>query len=514
MRNIKCGVADIRRRVFAEVARLAYEDGDYYSRMEKLPYEIMPGEVGKLRESIFLERAIIGERIRLAMGLPLRDVTEHNLLSDGVEESAIAEKYYDPPLINIIKYACNGCTPTHFEVTNACQGCLAKHCSYNCPRGAITFNHGKAEIDQTKCIKCGKCKNACSYGAIVRFTRPCEEACGMDAIGRDEHGRAEINYDKCVSCGMCLVNCPFGAIVDKGQMFQLIHAIKRGDKVIPIIAPAFWGQFGDKVTAGQLKTAMEMLGFCGIEEVAIGADLCAIEEAEEFLESVPEKQPFMGTSCCPAWSVMAKTEFPGFAPYISMTMTPMVLTARLVKRRNPGCRIAFIGPCAAKKLEASRRSVRSEVDFVLTFEELRGMFEAKDIDLEKMEDSPSHYEASAPGVGFAAGGGVAKAVEDVIHRLHPEVEVKTITADGLRECRQMLRIARTGKYDGYLLEGMACPGGCIAGAGTIQPLEKSRRSLEKYKSAVSIENPLDTEYIEDISMLHEDSEDWGVTNRH
>ena len=336
----------------------------------------------------------------------------------------------------------------------------------------------------------------------------------MDAIGRDEHGRAEINYDKCVSCGMCLVNCPFGAIVDKGQMFQLIHAIKRGDKVIPIIAPAFWGQFGDKVTAGQLKTAMEMLGFCGIEEVAIGADLCAIEEAEEFLESVPEKQPFMGTSCCPAWSVMAKTEFPGFEPYISMTMTPMVLTARLVKRRNPGCRIAFIGPCAAKKLEASRRSVRSEVDFVLTFEELRGMFEAKDIDLEKVEDSPSHYEASAPGVGFAAGGGVAKAVEDVIHRLHPEVEVKTITADGLRECRQMLRIARTGKYDGYLLEGMACPGGCIAGAGTIQPLEKSRRSLEKYKSAVSIENPLDTEYIEDISMIHEDSEDWDVTNRH
>lgn len=330
------------------------------------------------------------------MGLPLRDVTEHNLLSDGVEESAIAEKYYDPPLINIIKYACNGCTPTHFEVTNACQGCLSKHCSYNCPRGAITFNHGKAEIDQTKCIKCGKCKNACSYGAIIRFTRPCEEACGMDAIGRDEHGRAEINYDKCVSCGMCLVNCPFGAIVDKGQMFLVIHAIKRGDKVIPIIAPAFWGQFGDKVTAGQLKTAMEMLGFCGIEEVAIGADLCAIEEAEEFLESVPEKQPFMGTSCCPAWSVMAKTEFPGFAPYISMTMTPMVLTARLVKRRNPGCRIAFIGPCAAKKLEASRRSVRSEVDFVLTFEELRGMFEAKDIDLEKVEDSPRTMRRPRP----------------------------------------------------------------------------------------------------------------------
>ena len=502
MRNIKCGVADIRKRVFAEVARLAYEDGDYYSRMEKLPYEIMPGEVGKLRESIFLERAIIGERIRLAMGLPLRDVTEHNLLSDGVEESAIAEKYYDPPLINIIKYACNGCTPTHFEVTNACQGCLSKHCSYNCPRGAITFNHGKAEIDQTKCIKCGKCKNACSYGAIIRFTRPCEEACGMDAIGRDEHGRAEINYDKCVSCGMCLVNCPFGAIVDKGQMFQVIHAIKRGDKVIPIIAPAFWGQFGDKVTAGQLKTAMEMLGFCGIEEVAIGADLCAIEEAEEFLESVPEKQPFMGTSCCPAWSVMAKTEFPGFAPYISMTMTPMVLTARLVKRRNPGCRIAFIGPCAAKKLEASRRSVRSEVDFVLTFEEMSGIFDARQVDVSALEKDPDGVsDASVDGRNFAVSGGVAKSVENVIREKYPDREIKMANAEGLKECRKLLTMAKAGKYNGYLLEGMACPGGCVAGAGTMQSIKKSQAAVNKYAAQANHKIPSQTEYVKELDKL-------------
>ena len=516
-RGINTTVIQIRRQVFTEVARMAYANvkGEKANHlMRKIPYTIIPGEEGKLRKDIFLERAIVEERVRLAMGLPTRRMDEHNSVVSGLEDASIADKYYDPPLVNVIKFACNRCPEKLVKVSDLCQGCLAHPCMEVCPKKAITWESGRSTIDQEKCIKCGRCVTVCPYNAIVKTERPCAAACGMGAIHSDEHGRAEIDYDKCVSCGMCLVNCPFGAIVDKGQMFQVIHAIKRGDKVIPIIAPAFWGQFGDKVTAGQLKTAMEMLGFCGIEEVAIGADLCAIEEAEEFLESVPEKQPFMGTSCCPAWSVMAKTEFPGFAPYISMTMTPMVLTARLVKRRNPGCRIAFIGPCAAKKLEASRRSVRSEVDFVLTFEELRGMFEAKDIDLEKMEDSPSHYEASAPGVGFAAGGGVAKAVEDVIHRLHPEVEVKTITADGLRECRQMLRIARTGKYDGYLLEGMACPGGCIAGAGTIQPLEKSRRSLEKYKSAVSIENPLDTEYIEDISMIHEDSEDWDVTNRH
>ena len=336
----------------------------------------------------------------------------------------------------------------------------------------------------------------------------------MDAIGKDEHGRAQINYDKCVNCGMCLVNCPFGAIVDKGQLFQLIHAIRGGDKVIAIIAPAFWGQFGEKVTPGQIKAAMKQLGFAGLEEVAVGADLCAIEEAEEFLRVVPEKQPFMATSCCPAWSVMAKKEFPGFAPYISMTMTPMVLTARLQKRRKPGCKIAFIGPCAAKKLEASRRSVRSDVDFVLTFEELRGMFEAKSIDFSQIPDQEAQYAASAPGVGFAASGGVAKAVEEVIEKLEPGRQVKTVYAEGLRECRQMLRMARTGKYNGYLLEGMACPGGCIAGAGTVQPPEKSRRLLEQYKAKAPKSNPADSDYTEYLDIICEDEQSWDPVARH
>ena len=148
-----------------------------------------PARWGSQRESVFLERAIVGERIRLAMGLPLRPVTEHSvLLSDGVEESAIAAKYYDPPLINVIKYACNACAPTHYEVTSACQGCLARHCQYACPKGAICHRSGvRRVIDQDKCIKCGKCQEACSYQAIIKFTRPCQEACGMHAIGQDEY---------------------------------------------------------------------------------------------------------------------------------------------------------------------------------------------------------------------------------------------------------------------------------------------------------------------------------------
>ena len=147
----------------------------------------------------------------------------------------------------------------------------------------------------------------------------------MDAIGSDEHGHAKINYDKCVSCGMCLVNCPFGAIVDKGQIFQLINAIRRGDRVVAIVAPAFLGQFGPEATPERLTAAMKRLGFAGVAEVAVGADLCTIDEAKDFMEKVPAEQPFMATSCCPAWSVMAKKLFPQFKDYISMALTPMVL---------------------------------------------------------------------------------------------------------------------------------------------------------------------------------------------
>ena len=516
MRGIYTPVTDIRRKVFTEVARMAYEVNelsDYEKLMRELPFKIIPGEEKSLRSSIFLERAIISERVRLAMGMSLRPLDESVPASEGLEHSVIADKYYEPPLINVIKFACNACPEKVIKVTAMCQGCLAHPCQEVCPKHAISFRNGKSHIDQSLCVKCGRCVNSCPYSAIVKTERPCAAACGMGAIHSDEHGRAEIDYDKCVSCGMCLVNCPFGAIVDKGQIFQLIQSIKRGDEVVAIVAPAFINQFPG-MTPSKLKEAMRRLGFADVAEVAIGADLCTIDEAKDFMEEVPAKIPFMGTSCCPAWSVMAKKLFPEQAECISMAMTPMVLTARLQKRKHPDCKIAFIGPCAAKKLEASRRSVRSEVDFVLTFEELRGMFAAKDIDFSQIPDTEAHYKASAPGVGFAASGGVAKAVEKVIQTKNPDREVKTVYAEGLRACRQMLRVARSGKYDGYLLEGMACPGGCIAGAGTVQPPEKSRRMLEQYKARAALDNPLDSEYMEDIELLYEDPENWDRVSRH
>ena len=315
--------------------------------------------------------------------------------------------------------------------------------------------------------------------------RPCASACGMDAIGSDELGRAKIDYDKCVSCGMCLVNCPFGAIADKSQIFQLIQAIKSGTRVIAIVAPAFVSQFKG-ATPATLKKAMRLLGFADVVEVAIGADLCTIQEAEDFLENVPKNIPWMGTSCCPAWSVMAKKLFPEFKDNISMALTPMVITARIVKRDNPDARIVFVGPCAAKKLEASRSSVRSDVDFVLTFEELNGMFTAKEIDFSALkpdEGDEDFKTGTAAGRGFAIVGGVAGAVKEYISRLDPEREVKTEFGDGLKACRTMLLAAKKGQRDGYLLEGMACPGGCVAGAGTITPVLQATAAVKRYAAA-------------------------------
>ena len=493
MRGIPSLITDIRKKVFTEVARMAYS-GEGYEQADELPYIIVPGDQPLHRESVFLERAIASERVRLAMGLNLRPIQTRHLMTEGMDHAAIAEQYYEPPLINIIPYACHACPTNQYRVTENCQNCLAASCQKVCPRDAITFVNGKSQIDQSKCIKCGKCASACPYNAIIHMQRPCAAACGMDAIGSDEHGRAVIDQTKCVSCGQCLVSCPFGAIADKGQIYQLIQSILKGDQVIAIVAPAFIGQFGKHSTPEKFVAAMKLLGFDRMVEVAVGADMCIIEEARDFLEKVPAEQPFMATSCCPAWHSMVHKLFPAQSKNISMTLTPMVFTARLMKKQFPGCKVVFVGPCAAKKLEAIRADIRSDVDFVLTFEELQGMFEAKEVDFETIEPAEVLNEGSAAGRGFAVSGGVAQAVTDLIHLTNPEVEVKTARAEGLRECRKLMTLAKAGKYNGYLLEGMACPGGCVAGAGTLLPVELAAKVVGRYQSEADQESPLQSPY--------------------
>lgn len=505
VRGIYTSVNEIRKMVYAEIARLSYnyQDGDM-RELDLIPYRIIPGEVSTYRESIFLERAIVEERLRLALGLNLRPVSEHAPVSLGAEECVQPEKYYEEPLINVISFACHSCPDNEVRVSDQCQGCLARPCTEVCPKDAIEVHGGRAVIDQSLCIKCNKCVNTCSYGAIIHLERPCARACGVNAIHSDEHGRAQIDQEKCVKCGMCLANCPFGAIADKAQIFQTIQAIRSDVPVYAAIAPAFVGQFGPDMTMKGIRATMKALGFKDAIEVAIGADLCTIQEAEAFVKEVPEKLPFMGTSCCPAWSSMAKKLLPGQEDCISMALTPMVLTARLIKEKHPGCKVAFIGPCSAKKREACRKHVRSEVDFVLTFEEVRGMIEAKEIDVKNLTLGKAMHGASGDGRGFAISGGVADAVANIIKERHPDREVKIVQAEGLSDCKKMLALAKAGKYNGYLLEGMACPHGCVGGAGTLQPIEASKKAVEKNKAGSTTAHASESAYQNLLSILEQE----------
>ena len=489
MRGITTPVTKIRRQVFTEIARLAYEDGDY-SRIEELPYTIIPGEKANYRDSVFKERAIVGERLRLAVGLPLRPVDQHAPVSQGINDSAIADMFYEPPLINVISFACNACEETSYTVTDLCRSCIAHPCTAVCPVKAVSIVNGRSYIDKSKCVKCGRCAQACPYSAIVKSERPCAAACGVDAIESDEYGRAKINYDKCVSCGQCLVSCPFSAIADKSQIFQLIQAIKRGDQVIAEVAPAFVGQFGPLASPEKVRAALRKIGFDHIYEVARGADIGAVEEAEEYIKNVPTgKLPFLATSCCPSWAMLAKKYFPDLIDEVSQELTPMVATARTIKQQHPNAKVVFIGPCAAKKLEAMRRTVRSDVDFVITFEELQAMFDAKGIDLTKYEAESSFHNATGAGRGYAVAGGVAEAIEKCVREYYPDVDVNIEHAEGLAECKKILALAKAGKMNGCLIEGMGCPGGCVAGAGTNIPVAKAQKKIKDFVKASSRQIP-------------------------
>lgn len=494
MKGIYSDIINYRRKVFAEVADFAYGDKDL-SELPKSVFNIIPGEEARFRTDVFKERAIVVERIRLAMGLDIRDAATFGLINDGIEKVDVDKRIYKAPLVNVISFACEACPTKTYEVTSNCRRCIGHPCQNVCPVNAITINKKQAVIDKEKCIKCGKCMDSCPYGAIIKYDRPCAQACGVNAIESDNLGRAKINYDKCVSCGQCMQACPFAAIGDKSQIYQLIKAIKNEGNMYAILAPAFVGQFGPIATPTQIFEAVKMLGFKEVIEVGLGADIGTIHEAKEFLDEVPNKIPYMGTSCCPAWLSMVQKMFPDQAGYISDTSTPMIATAQFIKKNNKDAKVVFIGPCIAKKLEALGEKVQKYVDFVITFEELMGLFVSRGIEVSEIDVDYKVEDSSSLGRGFASAGGVAKAVRRVAEEMDPSRAVQVENANGLHECVKMMKLAKAGKKNGMLLEGMACPGGCIGGPGTIISIQRAQKSLNEFCNESEIKLPTQNEKI-------------------
>ena len=343
------------RSVLTGLAKAAWQ-GNLPEQVYKILYSVVTEDTQRVRCCVHKERAVLKNRINMALGLTV----DLNIV-DASKIALTQPVNKTLPIIDVLPEACDQCPIDKFLVTDACRHCVAHKCINKCPKGAISIHQNRAYIDKNKCIECGLCKKACPFGAIVEISRPCERACVLDAIHAGADRKAKIDTSKCVQCGACRSACPFGAIDERSNIVQIIQEVKNGKEVILLLAPSFVGQLGAKVTPAQVFAALKQAGFSDVIEVAIGADMTAIQETEEFLEKVPEKQKYMTNSCCPAFVSLIQKHMPSEVDKVSTTVSPMVATGRMIKKEKPDAVTVFIGPCIAKKSEIGRASCRERV---------------------------------------------------------------------------------------------------------------------------------------------------------
>lgn len=435
-------ISSIKNSVLVEVARLAFAN-QLEDKKETLPYELIPGPKANFRCCVYKEREIIRQRIRMAEGKsPIQDLIDGNV-------------------IQVIPAACEECTLGHYQVTDNCRRCISKKCQSACRFDAISMESDRAHINHDKCKECGKCFEACPYHAIVDMTRPCRRACQVGAISWDEETLiVKIDSAKCLQCGACAEACPFGAIGSKTFMVDVINLLNAGKKLVAMPAPAGEGQFGKGITMGSLAKGLKEMGFADVVEVALGADLTAVYESEEWAEAYGEGKK-MVTSCCPAFVNMVKKHFPKLVPNISTTVSPMCAVSRMVKAKDPDAITVFIGPCVAKKDEILDLSIEGNADYVLTYNELACMFKALNIVL--TPDAEPLQHGSLYGKKFAASGGVTAAVIQSLKEADQTADVNVSICSGAAECKKALMLLNAGRLPEDFIEGMVCMGGCVNG---------------------------------------------------
>lgn len=457
MRKFDTKVQYLKYKVLREVARQAW-NGTLYANLFDIPKIIIPGNTPTMRCCVYKERAILSERVKIAMG--------------GSRD--------DPNVIEVIETACDECPMGGYEITNSCRGCLANRCEDVCKRGAISFDHNHvAHIDKSKCVDCGMCAKVCPFSAIVNRKRPCQSACKVKAISMDENKAAKIDYEKCIACGSCVYQCPFGAITDKSYILEVINMIKDSAsnsnyKVYALVAPSISSQF-TYAKHGQVIAGLKALGFHTAIEAALGADMVAYSESQELAE-----KGFLMSSCCPAFVKYIEKNFPMMKEHISHNLSPMAAIAKYIKSTDPTARIVFIGPCTAKKAEVRKPEVKEYVDSAVTFEELQALFDSRDIDITALEEDVLD-NASYFGRIFARSGGLSDAVAQGLkeHGI-TDFELNSAICDGIEECRTALVKKSRNVLVANFIEGMACVGGCIGGAGCLTHGEKNKAEVDKY----------------------------------
>lgn len=446
-------IQKIKYEVVKELVR-AYDSGLSNEIYHDIPIKIMPGPKATLRCCVYKERAIIQERLKLAMG--------------GSKDNA--------NVVEVIDIACDECPINGVLITPACRGCISHGCADVCPKKAISINGKRVEVDKSKCIECGRCTQACPFNAIILQKRPCVLGCKANAINVDVNGKAVIDDEKCVGCGACVNQCPFGAISDKSYILDALDILKHSEnntkyKVYAVVSPSIAVQF-DYAKVGQVVTGLKKSGFAEVFEAALGADVVLDEETNELKE-----RGILTTSCCPSFVKFVCGNFPELGKYISHTPSPMVVTGKLIKSLDPTAKVVFIGPCAAKKFEYKQDVAKDYIDCVLSFEELQALIDARNIDVSSLECTPFD-NASYFGRIFARSGGIAKGVTELC--AERGVEVCPIAMSGLDECKKQLAALGAGKSPFNFFEGMACEGGCVNGALCLHHSRKNVADIDKF----------------------------------
>lgn len=464
----------VRYQLLAKLVKMWKEDS-LLDKIDKMLLEMYPRKRSpKGRCCVYKERAVMKYKTMAMLGFDMSDeVDESERLSSYVRRMMDRDIPDDKRgILSVMDEACSSCVKINYEITDLCRGCVARPCYTNCPKDAISYDKdGKAHIDHNKCISCGKCHQACPYHAIIYMPVPCEEACPVKAISKDEYGVEHIDPDKCIYCGKCLNACPFGAIFDQCVVFDVLKRIRAGKQVIAMVAPSVLAQFGKPIE--KVFGALKAMGFTDVIEVAVGAEETTRRESAEFVERMEEGEPFMTTSCCPAYVNLARKHIPDLMKYVSTTASPMVYTAEYAREKYPEGVNVFISPCASKKAECREHD---NVDFVLTFREIEAILEGMEVDIDQCESYIPAETAGKDAHGFAKTGGVFTAVKNI---LGGEDVNGLVIADLNKKNIALLRAyAKTGKCPGKMVEVMSCPGGCITGPCTCSDNGEATRRFD------------------------------------
>lgn len=465
----------LKREVLVRLIK-AFQSDNFAENTRLIPFEMRPkGAEVSFRCCVYKERAVLRARTIAGLGASIEADDEQTLLSEYAKK-ALSRQTVDPYPLTVLETACKGCPSSKILVTELCQNCVARPCLNSCKFGAINNTNGKSRIDQEKCKKCGLCMQVCPYHAIIKTIVPCENACPVDAISKDEKGFARIDFDKCISCGKCISSCPFGAVHAKSQLIDVLNKIKQGKNVIAMIAPAIVGQL--PCSASQMHSAIKKIGFSTVYEVAQGADITARTEAHDFKERRAKGDEFMTTSCCAAYNELVEKHLTEIKPFVSDTKTPLYYTAEIAKKEHADSVTVFFSPCSAKRKEAINNP---QIDYVLDFEELGALLIAFGINVDTCEEESFSYTSSKEARNFPVTGGVFQSVLAAWDGNKDDIKPVLVNGINKTTIKDLKRFAKTCKCElGNLIEVMSCEGGCIGGNAALSSLKEAFKQVTSY----------------------------------